>query len=106
IGGLVSVRSIDAAEIVDGDQEEPAGGTKTHRLLERLLEDFRQEIAIALAGELCAAGEALEPAFALVALIDDVDRALRARGFAVGVGEPAPGILHPKPSLRRWIGPD
>jgi hypothetical protein len=63
-------------------------------------------IAVEFAGELIAAGEVLEPAFAFVALVDDMDRAVRARGLAVGAGEPAARILHPQARLRAGIGPD
>ena len=68
IGGVVAVGSVDAAEIIDGNQEEAAGGTKAHGFLDRLLQDFGQVIAVEFAGELVAAGEVLEPAFAFVAL--------------------------------------
>ena len=104
IGGIVAVRLVDAAEIVDGDQEKAAGGPKAHRFLECLLQNFGQVIAVEFARELVAAGEVLEPALALVALVDDMDGAVGARGLAVGPGEPAPRILDPEPRLLAGIG--
>ena len=63
-------------------------------------------IAVEFASKLVAAGEVLEPAFAFMALVDDVDGAVCARGLSVGAGEPAAGILHPQSRLRAGIGPD
>jgi hypothetical protein len=63
-------------------------------------------IAVEFAGELVAAGEVLEPAFAFMALVDDMDGAVCARRLSVGAGEPAARILHPQSRFRAGIRPD
>jgi len=63
-------------------------------------------IAVEFTGKLVAACEVLKPALALVALVNDMDRAVRARRLPVGTGEPPAGILHPQARLRARIRPD
>jgi hypothetical protein len=63
-------------------------------------------MAVELAGEIVAAGEVLEPACALIAFVDDVDRALGACGLAVGAGKPAARIFDPQARVCAGIRPD
>ena len=52
------------------------------------------------------AGEIVEPAFALVALVDDPHRTVRAGRLAVRSGKPAADVLDPKSGFCGGVGPD
>ena len=95
IGDVEAVGFVDARQIVDGDQQESAGRAEADRVLQRVFKHLGEVVPVQFAGEPVVAGEKVEPAFVLVALVDDAQDAVRARRPAVGAGKPAAGILDP-----------
>ena len=106
IGNIEAVGIVDATEIVDRDQQEPAGGAGSHGLFQRLLQDHRQLMPVQLAGKAVVVGEIAEPAVALVALSDDAHGPVCARRPAAGASEPAAAVLDPEFGAGAGIGAD
>ncbi len=81
--------------MIDGDEEEAAGGTEAHRFIEDTAENVDQMCAVHLAGQLIELRQLRQLALALVALVDGAHDAMRPQRLAVGSGEPAAGVLDP-----------
>jgi hypothetical protein len=63
-------------------------------------------VAVEFAGQAVAAGEKSKPALMFVALVDNANDAMGAKGFAVCAGKPAAGVLDPQPGFGIRIGPN
>ncbi len=59
---------------------------------------------VEFAGETVITGEIAQPAFVLVAVVDDAHHAVRTDGFAVGAGEPAAGVFEPESGVGVRVG--
>ena len=57
VGDVEAVGFVDAAEIVDRDQQEAAGRAESHRLLDRVFENLGELVPVQFAGEAVVAGE-------------------------------------------------
>src|SRR6185312_2264097 len=87
--------------MIDRGDEEATGAARLHRLVERRGHHFGQRSAVELAGQRIEARETLQLALAFLARVDAAHDAVRARRFAVGAGEPAPGVLDPRDRVTR-----
>jgi hypothetical protein len=99
VGDVEAVGLVDAAEAVDRDQHETAGGAQLDRFVDGFFEHLDHVPAIHLAGQGVEPGQIGEPLLALVALVDDAHDAVSACRFPVGAGEPAPDILDPEQAV-------
>ena len=90
---------VDASEIVDGDQKESARGAEAQRLVERVFQHFGEMVAVEFAGQAVAAGEKSKPALMFIALVDNANDAMGAKGLAVCARKPAAGVLDPQPGF-------
>ena len=95
LGDVEAIGFVEPAEMVDGDEQETAGGAETHGLIEDAAEHFDQMRAVHLAGQRVELRQLYELALALVPLVDGAHDAMGTLRLAVGPGEPAAGILDP-----------
>ena len=95
VGNVIAVGFVDARQVVDRNEQEPARLLKLHRLVERLRQHRGQPPAVHLAGQRIELRQVRQMLFLGVTLVDDADNAMRAHRLAVRTGEPAADVFDP-----------
>ena len=99
VGDVETIGFIDARQIVDRNQKKAAGGAETHRLVDRVFENFGEPVPVQFAGQPIAAREVRQLALVLMTFIDDAEHAARApaahRGRQTSVRYPRPKVVFP-----------